>query len=659
MPSGVWTLSWTGSYPPLRSSRRRSSASFWESSTSSTRKVLVAVAFLVRALGKFGLLRRSRAVPLVSAPEREVEGGSLAYLALRPDPAAVPVDDARHRRQPYARPLELVLPVQPLESPEQLVRVRLVEARPVVPHVVDGGERIGTGLPVCAELYARLRFPVGELPRVAEQVLERHLEQADIPPGFDVLPRRELDVPPRLRGPQVLDYLQRKAGQVDGFPAQGPASHPRKFQQVIYERGHVHAGRPYAAEVVQSLVVEHLFVVLLQDLGEPVYGPQGGPQIVGDRVGERLQLPVGPFELPVGVLQVLAGILGQHAAAHEHPGDAEEQDAYAYAAGEHEGRQVALGTILESWQRGEVQAPLAPSHPEAALLGEERIVPLLSGALHPVFVVEEGARRNVGTVVNLEVYGRVEAAPEHVVEQPVPPEISDDEPFEGAPSCGDTPNRLPLGVDWKVHGEPGAEDEVGAQVRGWLREHIDHPGSLRRACVARLVHGNPVGLLSVGILVYHAQVGLVRRGDQREGKVSRTLPAGIQVGPHLGHPLSPGLPDESRPLVGPYISGEAERLQALQPALGLYALDVALPLSALDRLAGQEQAAGAEQRVEVSVRPPVYGRLSSLEGLIETDLILRLDRMAHVVPGKPSEKERDQEHPVSRRSEAQVAQEPA
>src|SRR5215212_5013992 len=190
MPSGVWILWWRGSYPPRRSYRKRSIASFSESSTSSTRRVLatVARAFLVRASRKFSLLRRCRVVPLVPAPEREVEGCPLAHVALRPDPAAVPVDDARHRRQPYARPLKLVLPVQPLESPEQLVRVRLVEARPVVPHVVDGGEQTGTGLPVRAELYARLRFPLGELPRVAEQVLERHLEQADVPPGFDVLP---------------------------------------------------------------------------------------------------------------------------------------------------------------------------------------------------------------------------------------------------------------------------------------------------------------------------------------------------------------------------------------------------------------------------------------------------------------------------------------
>src|SRR5918996_1642804 len=91
MPSWVWTLSWRGSYPPPRSSRK----------TSITRRVLaaVALAFLVLASGKFGLLGRCHALGLVPAPEREVEGGPFAHLALRPDPAAVPVNDTRHRGQ--------------------------------------------------------------------------------------------------------------------------------------------------------------------------------------------------------------------------------------------------------------------------------------------------------------------------------------------------------------------------------------------------------------------------------------------------------------------------------------------------------------------------------------------------------------------------------
>src|SRR5687768_7205634 len=187
MPSGVKTRAKRGWYPPRLSSRRRSVASFSESSMSSTRRATATCALFVRVSRKFGLLRRYCPVPVVPAAQREVEGGALAHPSLRPDPPSVPVYDPRDRRKTYARSLELVLPVQPLEGPEQLARVPLVEAGPVVPDVVNGGQKAGTGVPVRAELDARPRFSGGKLPRVAEQILERHLEQADVPPGLDVL----------------------------------------------------------------------------------------------------------------------------------------------------------------------------------------------------------------------------------------------------------------------------------------------------------------------------------------------------------------------------------------------------------------------------------------------------------------------------------------
>src|ERR687889_2474038 len=162
MSSGVQTLCEWGWYPPRLSSRRRSMASFSESSTSSTRGVCVTGARFAPASRNFGILHGDRPVPDILSSEREVERGPLAHLPLRPDPAAVPVDDSRHRRQAYPRPLELILPVQPLEGAEKLVCVRLVEAGPVVPHVVDGGWQTWTGLPVGAELCARDFSPRGE-----------------------------------------------------------------------------------------------------------------------------------------------------------------------------------------------------------------------------------------------------------------------------------------------------------------------------------------------------------------------------------------------------------------------------------------------------------------------------------------------------------------
>ena len=163
----------------------------------------------------------------------------------------------------------------------------------------------------------------------------------------------------------------------------------------------------------------------------------------------------------------------------------------------------------------------------------------------------------------------------------------------------------------------------------------------------------------VVVVVDHVEVGLVQGCDEREGKVGGTLPAGMEVRPHLRPPLFFGLLEKIRPLFGLNVPGEAERLKPFEPGLGLYAFDVALPLFALDRVAGEEHAAGAEERVEVSVGPPVHGRPGSLHGLVEADVVLLLDSPPHVVPGQPREQEREQQHHVSRRSDAQVAKYPA
>src|ERR687897_878001 len=129
---------------------------------------------------------------------------------------------------------------------------------------------------------------------------------------------------------------------------------------------------------------------------------------------------------------------------------------------------MRLRTSIQEMPKSKTLAPMPLASTKAGrLLSAPFLNPgnVAKYRLHSVFVVEERARRNVGTVIYLEVYGRVEAASEHVVEQPIPPEIPDDEPSEGAPSPGDTLHRLPLSIDWKVHGEAGTEGEVSARVR--------------------------------------------------------------------------------------------------------------------------------------------------------------------------------------------------
>src|SRR4029453_6612445 len=96
----------------------------------------------------------------------EQEGGPTAWCRLRPDPAAVPLDDPLDEGQSDPGPLVLVLAVQPLEDLEQLAGVAHVEAGAIVADVVHG---LAVHL-LGSYLDARDRLPVGVLDRVSEPV---------------------------------------------------------------------------------------------------------------------------------------------------------------------------------------------------------------------------------------------------------------------------------------------------------------------------------------------------------------------------------------------------------------------------------------------------------------------------------------------------------
>src|SRR6185437_3263715 len=73
-----------------------------------------------------------------SARQREVKRRSTVHSGLRPDFAAVAVNDALDGGQPDARTRELGFRVQALERAEKLRSVAGIEARTVVAHEVDG-----------------------------------------------------------------------------------------------------------------------------------------------------------------------------------------------------------------------------------------------------------------------------------------------------------------------------------------------------------------------------------------------------------------------------------------------------------------------------------------------------------------------------------------
>src|SRR5918999_5773152 len=144
-----------------------------------------------------------------SSPEGEVEGGALADLALGPHHAPVALHDALDRREPYAGALEVLRRVQALERAEELGRVGHVEPDPVVANVVDRA-------PVRdAELHDGVPLLLGELERVAQQVLERDPQQAGIGVRRETIGDHELHLPTWPRLPELGGDLARDGAQVD------------------------------------------------------------------------------------------------------------------------------------------------------------------------------------------------------------------------------------------------------------------------------------------------------------------------------------------------------------------------------------------------------------------------------------------------------------
>src|SRR5207249_11712040 len=128
--------------------------------------------------------------------------------------------------------------------------------------------------------------------RILQQVLQHHAHQAwirlDLQPGSDDELRASLGVALlEVRGDAAGEGAQVYAGYV--HLVSGDAG---QVEQVIDQRGHALARGAHAREVVLAGNVQPLGVVFQQRLTEAVDAAQRRPQVVGDRVGKRIQLGV-------------------------------------------------------------------------------------------------------------------------------------------------------------------------------------------------------------------------------------------------------------------------------------------------------------------------------------------------------------------------------
>src|ERR1017187_317797 len=201
--------------------------------------------------------------------EGEPEGGPLALRSLRPDAAAVPVDDPLNGCKPDTGAGKLGSGVEALERAEELVGIGHVEADTVVPNEIDRH----SVQPLDPEIHACLGPLRREFEGVAEEVLQDESHELRVSLGRDAFGNMDFDVPTRLAKRELRNHAASHLAQVDVFLPELRARNPGKPKQVVDEVRHAGCGRAHAPERVASRFVEPFSAVLEEDLAEPVDRP--------------------------------------------------------------------------------------------------------------------------------------------------------------------------------------------------------------------------------------------------------------------------------------------------------------------------------------------------------------------------------------------------
>ena len=236
--------------------------------------------------------------------EGEEESGPIADCALGPGAAVVPVHDLADAGQADAGAGELLRGVQALEWLEQLVRECGVEARTVVPHVAaDAGVR-GGGHP---ELDRSVVAATGELPGVVQQVVQYFADKVGVGHGTGGLLDREADAAARVLALEFGGDGGCLGTEIDRLEIDRCPGDARQVQQVVENVSHVLAGGLDPLSVGAAILTEGIGVILHQGGAEPGQRAQRRPQIVGEGVGEGLQVLVDAPEI-VAYLPLLGDV---------------------------------------------------------------------------------------------------------------------------------------------------------------------------------------------------------------------------------------------------------------------------------------------------------------------------------------------------------------
>ena len=169
-----------------------------------------------------------------------------------------------------------MLRVQALEGLEELVGVHHVEAGAVV---LDAEHRAPAFAPG-AEADARIRGARGELPGVAQQVVEQHVHQRRVGIDHEVAGDLDRHRALGLLGVQFPDHRLGQLRQIDRVAPQRLAGDGGEVDHGVDQDRHAFGGAADARELAALVDIEAVGGFLGEDAGEAVDGAQGCAQVV-------------------------------------------------------------------------------------------------------------------------------------------------------------------------------------------------------------------------------------------------------------------------------------------------------------------------------------------------------------------------------------------
>src|SRR2546422_1673359 len=154
---------------------------------------------------------RRRSPASRSPAQGELERRPLVQAAFAPHATSVAVDDALYQGEPHPDAFELVSRVQALKYAKQPAGVPHVEARAVVPYVIDALAVVIAG----ADLDQGVRAMARELEGVADEMREDLPQQPAVAQGGRDGRDFYLHSPVRVGLLELLGNRLREGGQVD------------------------------------------------------------------------------------------------------------------------------------------------------------------------------------------------------------------------------------------------------------------------------------------------------------------------------------------------------------------------------------------------------------------------------------------------------------